>query len=91
LIKVKYGEYWLAMLFVISAMIGMQLPPGSEATFSVGEGGAEGADGASGGNENANNGRDGVGIDGTSGNANGADGVNGEDGNVRSSIVNRIP
>jgi hypothetical protein len=90
MMKLKYGEYCLATLFVVSAVIGMQLPPGSDTTLSVGVTGAEGPDGSNGGNANGNNGRDGVGIDGTDGNGNGADGANGQDGNVRSS-VSRIP
>jgi hypothetical protein len=91
LIKVKYsgGEYWLPVLFVVAAVIGVQVPPGSDTTLSVGVEGAEGANGANGGNVVGTNGEDGIGRDGTDGNANGADGANGGNGDVEGLLIIR--
>jgi hypothetical protein len=92
LIKVKYcGEYWLPALLVVAVVIGVQLPPGSETTMSIGVEGAEGADGEDGRNGIGTNGEDGIGRDGIDGNANGADGANGENGDVQGILLSRSP
>ena len=87
----KYGEYWLPTLFVVAAVIGVQLPPGADTTITVGVDGAGGADGANGGNGIGTNGEDGIGRDGANGVANGADGENGKDGDVSGLLISRGP
>lgn len=101
--KAKYGEHGLSVVFIIAAVIGVQLPfLGSDSVqqdrdmnaISIGSEGTDrtdGADGANGGNGIGNNGEDGIGRDGTDGNANGADGADGEDGDVRGILISREP